>query len=70
MSAFGMPAHVHGDDACGLPDLRRGQPDAALERSHRVEQVASYRLDLGGLRGRRHLLQHRVRVDENFANGH
>ncbi len=62
--------HVDRDHPCELSDLRGGQPDAALERSHRVEQVASDGLGVAGLRGRRHLLQHRVRVDEDFASGH
>ncbi len=65
-----MPPHVDHHNARQLADLRGREADAALERSHRVEQVPPHGLGVRSLRGRRHLLQGPVRIDENFANGH
>ena len=64
-----MSPDVDRDHPRELSDLRGGQPDAALEGAHRVQQVPADGLDVGRLRRRRHLLQHRVRVDEDLASG-
>ena len=53
-------ADVDGDHPGQLADLRGGEADAALEGTHRVEEVSRHGDRAVGLRGNRHLLEGRM----------
>ena len=68
-----VPGHVHGDHPDEVVELRRGQADAVAEGLHRVDEVGRDLRDhvtvVGGELPRL-LLQRRVRIAKDLADGH
>jgi hypothetical protein len=72
---FLVARHVHDDHPDEVVELRRGESDAVAEGRHRVDEVRSDLRDdelivLAGAELPRLLLQRRVRVAKDLADGH
>ena len=68
-----MPAHVHDDESPELVHLRGGDADTSWIGAHCLDEVgreAGDELAVGGIERPCDLLQARVRIAQDVANGH